>query len=612
MLQTENNSVDSIVLKDPPLKTHFLPFTKASVLDKSNKIQIIKLEKIPKSRVGFIKDCSQIFEKFRSATQKSVAAQSREYLKTIVGNARKSTGKEASFYSTLHSIWHLCHILLFDTKPDVPVLSSLFNWVQLNYSKDLMADFELVTKYAQPESHEKYWDLINTCLMRGYFDAVKQLLVFIDKAFVEDVTPTFEIIKLIDNYPRFEDFPTITGFKDAWFKWHQDAVFAFENTVHMNIPPIYQKRFLPLFGIISGQQNEITSKAISWPDSVLGLLFFAFPLHDSFSISELTFIARQAFDMENLIDRIHLSILDQDLGLTINLCAQFNSWLVTHLVDLLEREKLLEDSYQEIKKFEVECSITESFVLNFAELLLSEDELWETSLNYFKSCTNFGRTYLESIIPNIKIDSIDKFKNIIKYCEENDIKEAKNIILRNRARSQYDCKNYSQAILFYLQADDLSSVSTIVERILQSYTETGDKTYETITNGIPDTLIYKSNQLSFLLRYQEFQKFYNQKRFTEAAQLVVLLLTSGLAPKLFWKTLLFEILPMLEGQICVFTVDQLMELMRCVEIMNLQNETETFKQIQSVEISKGSEKEVLQIIKLALIRSLAAAYLMEQ
>lgn len=52
--------------------------------------------------------------------------------------------------------------------------------------------------------------------------------------------------------------------------------------------------------------------------------------------------------------------------------------------------------------------------------------------------------------------------------------------------------------------------------------------------------------LAFLGKYREFHKLYEEKRFGEAAKLLLSLMTAKIAPRSFWMTLLTDALPLLE------------------------------------------------------------------
>lgn len=47
-------------------------------------------------------------------------------------------------------------------------------------------------------------------------------------------------------------------------------------------------------------------------------------------------------------------------------------------------------------------------------------------------------------------------------------------------------------------------------------------------------------------KYREFHRLYGEKRFGDAASLLLSLMTSQIAPRSFWMTLLTDALPLLE------------------------------------------------------------------
>ncbi|XP_013792896.1 nuclear pore complex protein Nup85-like [Limulus polyphemus] len=108
-----------------------------------------------------------------------------------------------------------------------------------------------------------------------------------------------------------------------------------------------------------------------------------------------------------------------------------------------------------------------------------------------------------------------------------------------------------------------------------------------------------SDRLTFLGKYREFHKMYEEKEFKEASALLVSLLASRLAPKYFWVTLLFDALPLLESEEVVFSSRQTFQLMYCLE--ELQQKTD----------KPPGLKEKEDLLRLALTRNLARAFISE-
>jgi nuclear pore complex protein Nup85 len=94
--------------------------------------------------------------------------------------------------------------------------------------------------------------------------------------------------------------------------------------------------------------------------------------------------------------------------------------------------------------------------------------------------------------------------------------------------------------------------------------------------------------VGFIDRYRDFHRVYDDKEYRAAAEMLCLLLTSDVAPKRFWMKLLFDALPLLEGEKVWFGLDETYELMRCLE-----------------ETCVGGEGE--GVVRMALTRNLSRA-----
>jgi nuclear pore complex protein Nup85 len=220
-------------------------------------------------------------------------------------------------------------------------------------------------------------------------------------------------------------------------------------------------------------------------------------------------------------------------------------------------------------------------------------------LEYLRFCPTFGKSTLELLIPRIKLNNANDFEKMIMFCKNNGLQLALKSVLLTQGMNAYNAQLYTEAITCYIEAGEYSRINHIVYKLLGMYQTNGNIAYKDAISGIPMESLFKSPILSFLFRFIEFQTLYKEKNYGEAADLVVLLLTSGIAPKSFWKMLLLDALPLLEGQINVFTSEQVMELMRCVEscMSDSRDHPTLLKQ----------DDESLNVLKLALNRSFAAA-----
>jgi nuclear pore complex protein Nup85 len=558
-------------------------------------LKSVQFQKIPVSRYEFLKTCGAIFVEAEQEWGLSkdhdipskVAKTSQMFQKQILQMVRSSTGKEATLFSALHSIWHLAHITCFDMQHRTTVLTPLAEWVRLNFTAELVQHFESVTKSADPTSHPEFWKIIKECVMRGYFDPAKQLLDHLEgeESMIQSLS------ELVSHYPRLEDFPTNPAFKQAWYKWHQDAVFALENLPTLGRSSPLLDRFTEVFSILAGVESVMIHHSGDWHTCLLGLLHFVSPLHDVRNLPELTALLQHHFTEESILDQIQIALLEQDVGLVIGLCSQLDLWLVTHLIIMLHRMKRLEVEMDGVH------AIREWYVSNFAEYLMTVPDLQFTGLDYFLACPTVGRAALDTVIPSMPLSSKEDVDRMISFCKQHQLKETLKTVLSILGKQALETQKYSQAVQYYLEAENYPRISYLVEKLLKKYELDGDATFLNVAAQLPPSSLFKSPSLAFLTRYSSFKQLYGEKKYKEAADLVYMLFSSDSVPKTFWKMLLLDTLPLLEGQLAVFSFEQVLELMRCVEAWTMTEEIH----------GNRTPDESLAILKMALARSLASA-----
>ncbi|GLD66749.1 nuclear pore complex protein Nup85 isoform X2 [Lates japonicus] len=155
---------------------------------------------------------------------------------------------------------------------------------------------------------------------------------------------------------------------------------------------------------------------------------------------------------------------------------------------------------------------------------------------------------------------------------------------------------------------DAAFATLISERFLQDYCARGTfSDLDLIDNLGPAMLL--SDRLTFLGKYREFHKLYGEKRFREAAKLLLSLMTAKIAPRSFWMTLLTDALPLLEQKEVIFSADQTYELMFCLEELTSSLNTtpgpDRPMQEEDIELTK------VELLRLALARNLAMAIVKE-
>jgi nuclear pore complex protein Nup85 len=479
-----------------------------------------------------------------------------------------SDPKETAKFSGIHSIWNLAQIVF--VHPSVPLTEAVTAWVNLNHMNNLHSLYQ----QANSNVHLLYNDtpnrdlstVIPRLLLRGQFDpALKLLNAALD-------LPCLSYLQmLLKKLPVYSQFSSLAAFKAAWIKWNQEAVFAYSDgsLSSFDLPSHLVDPFATLFGILAGNVDLILAASHSWHEALVGILRFSQPLLDNTTINQLVSVLESTFDLDRLLDRVHMAILDLNVPATLKFCSQYDWWLVTHLSFVFEKQKTIHPEMQSIlvRASAHDCTLAQWYRLSFADYLFSEPQMWLVAIGHFATCGAAGKLALNTVIPRIPIDSAQKLAQVIAFCDLHGLPDAKKSVFCIQGKRAFDQKDHVLAVERYLKAEKLGMVDIIVKRLLEQFVHHGDDSYTRLVHSLTSNDLYASPSLSFITRYYQFQKLYQEKQYTQAGDLLVLLLTSGVAPPDFWHILLSDAMPLVPA----FNHDNLLELMRLIELVELKN-----------------------------------------
>jgi hypothetical protein len=587
-----------------------------SISTESMPISIVSWKKDTKYTFNFLNESFSILSEHlrndfngdsKTNLEKGLAI-SKEFSSLLRKHSKLSSEKELNWLSGLHNVWSVFELVLFPKFEKVPILNELWSCLSHNGSENLNADFEEVVNCAQPVVHPKFWRVITSCVMRCHFEAVELLLKPIENTKSNGFhTPIKLFLLLAKQYPKFEDFSTISTFRSAWHKWRQDIVFNLELFSSNDIQEDNQlwMHVQTLFKIVSGENSSIFSSANSWVELLMSILFFQSPLADSRQLAEIVGINLDHLRYENILDQTLIAILQQDIGRIIDLTSQLDPWLVTHLVPVLELSGLLE----EIMPASLDETISQWYIVEFAEHLLTDFLLWEQALKYFSLCQS-REVILSELIPRLAciLDCIGMENRIFEFCADMRLNGAAQELHRTLARKALQKGNYVKVITHLLESDDFSVVSSLAEELFELYLTNDQDSLAGIIDSLKPDQIIRSQHLVVFAWYRQFQKSYIDGDYRQAADTMVKILTSNIVPKKFLKFLLLDSLPLLEGEVCVFESNQVLELMRFVEVVELFEKEQRYSTADS--LTENSTNE-LDLLKLALTRCFASSMVME-
>ncbi|XP_056262168.1 nuclear pore complex protein Nup85 isoform X1 [Pseudoliparis swirei] len=518
-------------------------------------------------------------------------------------------GNQVSILLAIELIWNLCEVLFIDAAPAGSLLLHLLDWVRL-HKADVDEKATEVLQSESPAEHHDYWDVVVSYVLQGRLEEARQMLV--KQATLHPAARS--MYKLMDSLLSKMPFynpggtQTLTDFDVKWRHWHgevnrclQDNSFA--SNQHLEV----------ICKIIVGDEDTLLEHKellSTWYHFLVTRLLFS---HPTVKPMELHYYAQSCMTMfldarsvPEPLDNILLAAFEFDIHQVIKECsiALNNWWFVAHLTDLLDHCKLLQSH-----NLHFGSNLREFLLLEYASGLFTHHSLWQLAVDYFDHCPEFGRIYLELQIEHIPLDTERKALKVLRICEQRQMSEQVRSICKIMAMRALRNNRLGSALSWSIRAKDAAFATLISERFLQDYCTRGTfSDLDLIDNLGPAMLL--SDRLTFLGKYREFHKLYGEKRFSEAAKLLLSLMVAKIAPRSFWMTLLTDALPLLEQKEVIFSADQTHELMFCLEeltssLSHSAPGTDKSTQDDDIELTK------VELLRLALARNLAMAIIKE-
>ncbi|KAM7069072.1 nuclear pore complex protein Nup85 [Molossus nigricans] len=516
---------------------------------------------------------------------------------------------QVSILSAMELIWNLCEILFIEVAPAGPLLLHLLDWVRLHVCEvdSMMAD---VLGSENPSKHESFWNLVTILVLQGRLDEARQML-----SKEADSSPTSAgMCRILGDLMRTMpvlspgNTQTLTELELKWQHWHEECERHLQDGTFASSPHLES-----LCKIMLGdeaallEQKELLS---NWYHFLVTRLLYS---HPTVKPIDLHFYAQSSLDLflggessPEPLDNILMAAFEFDIHQVIKECsiALSNWWFVAHLTDLLDHCKLLQSH-----NLYFGSNMREFLLLEYASGLFAHHSLWQLGVDYFDYCPELGRVSLELHIERIPLSTEQKALKVLRICEQRQMTEQVRSICKILAMKAVRNNRLGSALSWSIRAKDAAFATLVSDRFLRDYCERGCfSDLDLIDNLGPAMML--SDRLTFLGKYREFHRLYGDKRFVDAASLLLSLMTSQIAPRSFWMTLLTDALPLLEQKQVIFSADQTYELLRCLEDLTsgrpVHGEPDA-QQLQDDDI----ETTKVEMLRLSLARNLARAIIKE-
>uniref|UniRef100_A0A5F8GIF8 Nuclear pore complex protein Nup85 n=1 Tax=Monodelphis domestica TaxID=13616 RepID=A0A5F8GIF8_MONDO len=519
---------------------------------KSRKAQLVRVSKNYRS---VIRACMEEMHQVAIAAQDPICG--RQY------------SSQVSILSAMELIWNLCEILFIEVAPAGPLLLHLLDWVRLHVCEmdGLSAD---VLGSENPNKHENFWNLPGNT-------------------------------------------QTLTELELKWQHWHEECERHLQDGTFASNPHLESLCKVCRVEIMLGDDNALLEQKellSNWYHFLVTRLLYS---HPTVKPIELHFYAQSSLDLflggdssPEPLDNILMAAFEFDIHQVIKECsiALSNWWFVAHLTDLLDHCKLLHSH-----NLYFGSNMREFLLLEYASGLFAHHSLWQLGVDYFDHCPELGRVYLELHIERIPLNTEQKALKVLRICERRQMTEQVRSICKILAMKAVCNNRLGSALSWSIRAKDAAFATLVSDRFLKDYCERGSfSDLDLIDNLGPAMML--SDRLTFLGKYREFHRLYGEKRFADAASLLLSLMTSQIAPRSFWMTLLTDALPLLEQKQVIFAAEQTYELMQCLEDLTV-GRPEPRKLGGQRSQEDDVETTKVEMLRLALARNLARAIVKE-
>ncbi|KAK7794024.1 hypothetical protein R5R35_007455 [Gryllus longicercus] len=524
-------------------------------------------------------------------------------------------------------IWHLCEILFIDVIPGGVVLPQFLEWIKFHFFQPERKAIALInTLYGsqnqddEPETHPDYWNTVTQLVLQGRLDLAKSLLSLHSKSYSEPIKRLEYMLKTMPFYRVYGGL-SVTEFNIKWKCWQNECIKHLEDGLYSS-----DKNLELIVMLLAGDNRgfqQIQELCETWYQYMAAVLLYTEPTVKCF---DLSFHANRCINQLGLadtlksLDVILLALFDSDLLEAIKLIGEGieNGWFAAHLTDLLYHCGCV--SLVDNQQINLTAEMREQLLLDYASMLMSHSSLWQVGVSYLDHCPTLGREYLEVILPTLPLTSEKRALKILQVAQSRDMPETVCSICKVLGMRSFKQNRLGNALAWALRSQDSGFATYLADRFLEQYSRDGKFDSTDLLENLGSCMVL-SDRLTFLGKYCEFHQLYRRGDFQEAANLLVSLMVSRLAPKYFWLTLLMDALPLLESNEIVLSSEDTYELLDCLERLTLGGTSRTKSLVDTLELNKhvkasdvDSEdllRDKVDLIRLALGRNLARSLIHE-
>ncbi|KAL8565032.1 hypothetical protein ACOMHN_003408 [Nucella lapillus] len=531
---------------------------------------------------------------------------------------------EIEYYSTqvellesMQLVWSLCEILFIDIAPGEMVLVQLLNWVRWHFSvgREMAQD---VVQEEVPQDHPAYWEAVFRLLLQGEIERVRKLLSLHSCSQTQPFVSVEELLKKMPQWGNVRSV-SLAEFDLKWRHWREECMRRYDEGQFSAFGQLER-----VVQVLCGDVvvfSELKNMCETWYHLLISQLLYQNPtvlqadlgFHVQACMEEFQRAGHRMGSLDNIIQ----AALEFDLHQVIkdsSMCLGDRSWWFgAHLTDILHHCGQIDS-----QRLAFGSNLREYLLLEYVAGLMTHNSLWQVGIDYLDHCPVFGKDQMKLYIDSTPLDSERKANKLIHICEERELIDQVQSICKIMGVRCSQEGRLGSALSWFLRSKDVSAATRLTERFLEEYKESGSFSHLDLLDHMGPTMLL-TQQLTFLGKYREFHRLYQDKDVAGAASLLLKMLTARAAPRHFWVTLLMDALPLLETPQVVLGTNQTYELMHCLEELTQELSTTTKKTsttprpppITPTQTLSQADLDKLKYLRLALCRNLSRAIVQE-
>ncbi|KAL7343530.1 Biotin/lipoyl attachment:Carbamoyl-phosphate synthase subunit L [Rhodotorula toruloides] len=527
--------------------------------------------------------------------------------------------KSLAHHAAMHNVLALAEILYFPTdgRGEGLVAEELLDWVNTIDRAPSTEEGNELLSLASPWDSPAFFPYLTRCLIRGHLSSASALLSLLVNQHPSPYLQSLasDLVGLIETCPRSTAYRTENAFASAMRSWKSTHLLPTSRRIEAGFDggqgsddPVlggpdnedelltYEQSFRSLLAIFSGSEDDVLEASSDWREalSAFGLWVAPTSLHRTDLPAIVSRITSSLHPVDqSLSDEVAQSrLLEGDVsGVIKSLVEGGFGWLATHLADLLSHLHLQAFDLPPPRPAtasapedeEEELGLRDHLLIDYADRLTVDPGLWRVSCEYY--------AIDELLLVCSALDLDDEFVDICQRYSDK--------VVEDQKRGE---KRFGEAVAYAVRAGDGRRVARIAEMVGEEYVNKDQSAFVKAVDSLPTSLLRPASfanddaelpstlnspsafslshlpshtfdslrpilsHLSFLARYRDFMALYavpNQRR--EAAELLVLLLTSGIAPRKWWPVMLLDSVPLLETSPPLITLAETFELLRILE-----------------------------------------------